>query len=62
MFYIVVAICDIVHDVIMKTSLSNVDRLTSNFYIVKLGFTGVYIIFLLLLKNIDCGYTLEPNH
>ena len=29
-------------------------------YIVKLGFTGVYIIFLFLLKNIDCGYSLEP--
>ena len=27
---------------------------------VKLGFTGVYIIFLFLLKNIDCGYSLEP--
>ena len=27
---------------------------------VKLGFTGVYIIFLCLLKNIDCGYSLEP--
>ena len=28
---------------------------------VKLGFTGVYIIFFLfLLKNIDCGYSLEP--
>ena len=28
---------------------------------VKLGFTGVYIIFLILLKkNIDCGYSLEP--
>ena len=28
------------------------------FYIVKLGFTGVYI-FLFLLKNIDCVYSLE---
>ena len=27
---------------------------------VKLGFTGVYIIFLFLLKTIDCGYSLEP--
>ena len=25
----------------------------------KLGFTGVYIIFLLLLKNIDFGYTVS---
>ena len=30
-----------------------------HFYIVKLGFTGVYIIFLFLLKNIDRGYSLE---
>ena len=26
----------------------------------KLGFTGVYIIFLISAKNIDCGYSLEP--
>ena len=32
------------------------------FSIVKLGFTGVYIIFLILLNNIDCGYSLEPPH
>ena len=31
-------------------------------YIVKLGFTGVSIIFLILLENIDCGYSLEPPH
>ena len=29
-------------------------------YIVKLGFTGVYIIFLISTQNIDCGYSLEP--
>ena len=52
--------------------------LKPHFYIVKLGFTGVNIIFLIsaqkhilwvlvrtasalfLLKNIDCGYSLEP--
>ena len=34
----------------------------SHFYTVKLGFTGVHIIFLILLKNIDCGYSLEPPH
>ena len=34
--------------------------LAPHFYIVKLGFTGVYIIFLFLLQNIDCGYSLEP--
>ena len=34
---------------ITKTSLFKEDLLTSHFYIVKLGFTGVYIIFLFLL-------------
>ena len=46
--------------VITKTYLYNFDPLKPHFYIVKLGFTGVYIIFLFLLKNIDCGYSLEP--
>ena len=45
---------------ITKTCLYNFDPLKPQFYIVKLGFTGVYIIFLFLLKNIDCGYSLEP--
>ena len=27
---------------------------------VKLGFIGVYIIFLISAQNIDCGYSLEP--
>ena len=49
------------HD-ITKTRLYNFDPLKSHFYIVKLGFTGVYIIFLILLKNIDCGYSLELPH
>ena len=30
------------------------------FSIVKLGFTRVSIIFLILSKKIDCGYSLEP--
>ena len=47
-------------DRITKTYLCNFDPLKPHFYIVKLGFTGVYIIFLFLLKNIDCGYPLEP--
>ena len=45
---------------ITKTYLYNIDPLKPHFYIVKLGFTGVYITFLFLLKNIDCGYSLEP--
>ena len=36
--------------------------LTPHLYIVKLRLTGVYIIFLYLLLNIDCGYSLEPPH
>ena len=31
------------------------------FYIVKLGFSGVYLFFLFLLQNIDCGYSLEAE-
>ena len=45
---------------ITKTCLYNFDPLKPHFYIVKLGFTGVNIIFLILLKSIDCGYSLEP--
>ena len=45
--------------VIMKTYLYNFDPLKSHFYIVKLGFTGYTLFFLFLLKNIDCGYSLE---
>ena len=46
---------------IKKTCLYNFDPLNpTHFYIVKLGFTGVYIIFLISAQNIDCGYPLEP--
>ena len=45
---------------ITKTRLYNFDPLKPHFYIVKLGFTGVYIIFLISVQNIDCGYSLEP--
>ena len=45
---------------ILKTYLHNFDPLKPHFCIVKLGFTGVYIIFLISAKNIDCGYWLEP--
>ena len=34
--------------------------LKPHFYIVKLGFTGVYIIFLIFAQNTECGYSLEP--
>ena len=32
-----------------------------HFYLVKLGYTGVYIFFLFLLQNIDCGYSQVPT-
>ena len=44
---------------ITKTYLNNFDPLKPHLYIVKLGFTGVYIIFLISAQNIDCGYSLE---
>ena len=34
--------------------------LKPHFYIVKLGYAGVYLFFLFLFKTIDCGYSLEP--
>ena len=53
-----VFICFVLH--IAKTCLYNFDPLKPHFYIVKLGFIGVYIIFLTFAQNIDCGYSLEP--
>ena len=43
-----------------KTCLYNFDPLKAHLYIVKLGLQGYTIFFLFLLKNIDCGYSLEP--
>ena len=45
---------------ITETCLYNFDPLKPHFYIGKLGFTGVYIVFLFLFKNIDCKYSLKP--
>ena len=47
-------------NLITKTYLYNFDPLKPHFYIIKLGFTGVYNIFLISAQNIDCGYLLEP--
>ena len=47
---------------ITKTCLYNFDPLKPHFYIVKLGFTGVYTSFLIAAQKIDCGYSLEPPH
>ena len=55
-----VGVCIVYCIDITKTYLYNFDPLKPHFYVVKLGFTGVYIIFLFLLKYIYCGYSLEP--
>ena len=50
-----------IHDTehhITKTCLYNFDPLKPHFYIIKLGFTGVNVFFI-LLKTIDCEYWLE---
>ena len=46
---------DEIKELITKTCLYNFDPLKPNFYTVKLGFTRVYIIFLISAQNIDCG-------
>ena len=45
---------------ITKTYLHNFDPLKPDFYKVKLGLQGYTLFFLFLLKNIVCGYLLEP--
>ena len=45
---------------IRKTCPCNEYPLKPYVYIEKLGFAGVYLFFLFLLQNIDCGYSLEP--
>ena len=54
--------CSKGNNIITKTCLYNFDPLKPHFYIVKLGFAGVCMIFLFLLKNTDCGYLLEPPY
>ena len=44
---------------IRKTCPCNIYPLKPHFYIEKLGYAGVYLFFLFLLQNIDCGYSLE---
>ena len=38
----------------------NFDLLKPQSYVVKMGFTRVYIIFIISAQNIDCAYSLEP--
>ena len=43
-----------------KTCPCKVYPLEPHFYMEKLGYAGVYLFFLSLLQNMDCGYSLEP--
>ena len=45
---------------ITKTCLYDIDPLKPHFYTVKLGFTGVYIIFLISAQKHRLWYSLEP--
>ena len=42
-----------------KRTYINLTPLKPQFYIVKLGFTGVYINFLISAQNIGCGYSFK---
>ena len=46
--------------IITKTCLYNFDPLKPHFYIVKLGFTGVYLISLISAEKHRLWYSLEP--
>ena len=48
-------------EIITKTCLYKVDTLKPHFYIVKLGFTGVYIIFLISAQKAPTVYVLSRN-
>ena len=48
------------HILIRITCPCNEHPLIPPFYIQKVGLTRVYIFFLFLLQNINCGYSLEP--
>ena len=43
-----------------KHAYNMLTPLNPHFYVVKLWFQGYALFFLFLLKNIDCGYSLEP--
>ena len=47
---------------ITKTCLYDIDPLKPHFYTVKLGFTGVYVIFLISAQKHRLWYSLEPPH
>ena len=47
--------------IITKTCLYNSDPFKPHFYIVKLGITRVYIIFLISAQNKDCGIVVRTT-
>ena len=47
---------------ITKTCLYSFDPLKPHFYIMKLEFKGVYIIFFISAQKINCGFSLDPPH
>ena len=51
--------CEEIRIYITKTYLYNFDPLRPHFNIVNWGLQGCTLFFLFLLKNIDCGYSLE---
>ena len=53
-------LCFFIFDNITKTYLYNFDPFQPHFYIVKLGFTGVYVIFLISAQKHRMWYSLEP--
>ena len=47
---------------LVSRDIAKYTPLKPHIYIAKLGYAGVYLFFLFLLQNIDCGYSLEPSH
>ena len=60
LIFLLIFVADLTVVFIRITCPCNEHPLTPHFYIAKVGFTRVYIFFLFLLQNIDCGYSLEP--
>ena len=56
-------VCHLINTFIRKTCPCNIYPLKPHFYIVKLGYEGVYLFFLFLLQNIDLfkTYVLSKN-
>ena len=52
--------CELKMCYIRITCECNIYPLIPHFYKAKMRYVGVYLFFLFLLQNIDCGYSLEP--